>query len=164
MSASRPRRTYVVENLVRKPPRSDPSWAAVRTDAGVDNLSIGIGVLVSEIFRYDTLHAEGVGALHGCDKMPTSDFAEMLAVYHGLCVARELGFRSAHIVTDSQGILHVLRGGRIRDRSDVHYVMDFLMPLTRRFDALSVKWVPREHNRQADMLSKMARRGMRRND
>lgn len=162
MSARPSRRAYVVSNLVRKPPKSDPAWACVRTDAGVDNLVLGVGVLVSGLFQYDNIHMEGVAAVHGCQKPPTSDYAELLAVYHGLCVARELGFRSAHIVTDSQGILHVLRGGRIRDRSDVHYVMDFLMPLTREFDALSLKWVPRENNRQADMLSKLARKEIRR--
>lgn len=162
MSARPPRRTYVVENLVRKPPKSDPSWACVRTDAGVDNLVLGVGVMVSGLFQYDNIHMEGVAAAHGCQKPPTSDYAELLAVYHGLLLARSLGYSSAHVVTDSQAVIHVVRGGKVRHRSEVHSVMSFLMPLLATFGTVSFKWVPRENNREADRLAKTARRNVRR--
>lgn len=162
MNPSRPRRTYVVGNLVRKPPKSDPSWACVRTDAGVDNLVLGVGVLVSGLFQYDNIHMEGVAAAHGCQEPPTSDYAELLAVYHGLLLARSLGYSSAHVVTDSQYVRHVISGGKVRHGSEVHSAMSFLMPLLGVFDKVSLKWVPRENNREADSLARKARRDVRR--
>lgn len=162
MSARPPRRTYVVENLVRKPPKSDPSWACVRADAGVDNLVLGVGVLVSGLFQYDNIHMEGVAAAHGCQKPPTSDYAELLAVYHGLLLARSLGYSSAHVVTDSQYVRYVINGGKVRHGSEVHSVMSFLMPLLGMFKQVSLKWVPRESNREADRLARIARMDVRR--
>lgn len=84
--------------------------------------------------------------------------AEFKALLLAMGYARERGLKEVEFRSDSRITINRANGARPTSAKFKNERMDFLqdciMQLKKSFDKCTFTWVPREHNRKADILSK----------
>ncbi|XP_048504578.2 uncharacterized protein LOC109135629 [Beta vulgaris subsp. vulgaris] len=78
--------------------------------------------------------------------------AEAKAIYHGLKLAKELGYRHLEVESDSLLAIQALRKGR-GGSSEFHLIIDDILDLVVCFDFLVWSFVKRSGNNVAHMLA-----------
>ncbi|MGI0130858.1 MAG: ribonuclease HI [Thermoplasmata archaeon] len=104
------------------------------------------------------IHFEGRGlATRPYSEHSTNNVAEYVAAVRALEWLRDQRYRGPVIVSgDSQLVIQQMRGEyRVRTAHIAAY-HDWLGRLSRGFDSVEWRWIPREQNRRADALSKRA--------
>lgn len=87
----------------------------------------------------------------------TNNYAEYAGLVMALTKLRQLGIiRNVRIKSDSQLLVGQMRGEmRVKGGGYIKKYQE-AVELAHEFDGLEFEWVPREHNQEADMLSRVA--------
>lgn len=124
--------------------------AKIHTDASVPGNPgpMRIGYIIQ------TLSGEVVARVGQSVGDGTVNIAEYLAIIASLRHAFRLGFRSIQLDTDSQLVARQLSGRfKVKDKKLARLYRE-IKSLVPAFDAVKIKWVPREENNAADALSR----------
>lgn len=89
----------------------------------------------------------------------TNNVAEYLSVIYALQEASRMNFKDVTLNVDSQLIARQLKGEyRVKDRN-LRIFFDLASSLIRHFDKFDIREVPREKNKEADLLVNNALNG-----
>lgn len=146
----------LLPNVIRNIKEHASECVVARTDASVDGECVGIGVALYPLYKKKPFFTDSQSVQCRRER-PSSTLLEMLAVYHALVLAHDLGFRSIHLITDSKPTERMLAGLSKGRRSDIREVLGLMRGPALTFDTISVQWVPRAHNSVADGLARGAR-------
>lgn len=84
-----------------------------------------------------------------------SFLGEIMAVYFALVDAVHCGYSTVTIKNDNKVVVELInRKNRKTRKSEVKFVLFLIDDLRARIKNLSIEWVPREENREADSLTK----------
>jgi ribonuclease HI len=100
------------------------------------------------------LRHEGAAAVeeHGCLGSATNNLAEYTALVKALERAAELGARRLLVHSDSELLVKQMNGEYRVKNDALRELFDRAKELSRRFDQLTIRYVPRTENRDADRL------------
>ncbi|ABP49886.1 ribonuclease H [Pyrobaculum arsenaticum DSM 13514] len=116
----------------------------------------GVGGYGFVIYAEGRAVAEGLGVACCCTALCTNNVAEYKAVIAALRRAAELGCRSVKIRSDSQLVVYQLTGVYRVHAPHLAELLEEVKRATSQFAEFSAEWVPRERNKRADRLSKLA--------
>lgn len=153
----------LLPNIIRDVRKHDSECVVARTDASVDGDCAGIGVAFYPMHRSNPFLTDSQSVQCPSER-PSSTLLELLAVYHALVLAHDLGFSCIHLITDSRSIERMLVGLSKGRRRDIREVLRLLHGPALTFQTISVQWVPRAHNYVADKLARTARKEHRCNN
>jgi len=86
----------------------------------------------------------------------TNNFAEYTALITALREAREMNVRKATIFSDSQLLCRQINGEYKVKNKNIQHLFDQAKMLLRGFDACRIQQIPRELNKGADKLARLA--------
>jgi ribonuclease HI len=86
----------------------------------------------------------------------TNNVAEYRALIEALRLAETAGAREVHIFADSELVVRQVRGVYRVKHPDLKPLFSEVMQRIRGFETFRIEHVPRERNRQADLLVNMA--------
>jgi len=90
----------------------------------------------------------------------TNNQAEYAGVIEGLKKSVKLGVKSLIVRGDSQLVINHLRGNGKVKAPNLFPFFSEAVSLSKEFDEVVFEWVPREKNKKADKLSRMAYVGL----
>lgn len=146
----------LLPNVIRDVRKHASECVVARTDASVDGECVGIGVALYPLYKKKPFFTDSQSVQCRSER-PSSTLLEMLAVYHALVLAHDLGFMSIHLITDSRPAERMIAGLSKGRRREIREVLGLMRGPALTFDTISVQWVPRAHNHVADGLARGAR-------
>lgn len=87
----------------------------------------------------------------------TNNQAELLALILLLQKALELGVTDIEVRMDSMFVVESVKGNWVVKHPNVHELHKIAYNLSSQFERFSIKWIPREQNKEADALATAAR-------
>ena len=140
---------FVAEMTTHEPPAGGKHKWAIFIYGASSSTGSRAGILLE--------NKEGIMIEHSLSlSFPTSNNQdEYEALLIGLRLAEDLGAREVQVFTDSQLVTSQVRGEYQAKNDSLIEYLNLVKERMKKFDRAKIKHVPREHNTQANIFSKL---------